>query len=138
MVDVSVQDVADAVKGGIPIEDRDWVTALIARARRMLARRRPGLDSLVQLGGIDPQLVRDTIVQAVVRVVTNPQGIYRESEGEYSYAKQAGDPGATGRLTYTSDELALLCKLGTGTAPGSIPLVVPDRYAYHTAAGATS
>lgn len=138
MVDVSVQDVADAVKGGIPPDDGPWVATLVARARRLLARRRPGLDTLVQLGGIDADLVRDTIVAAVVRVVANPSGVYREQEGEYGYSRAATDPGSTGRLMYTADELALLGKLGTGTALPSIPLVVPDRYSYYSTAGANT
>lgn len=137
VVDVSVQDVADAIKGGIPPDDAPWVATLIARARRLLARRRPGLDTLVQLGGIDADLVRDTIVAAVVRVVANPSGVYREQEGEYGYSRAATDPGSTGRLMYTADELALLGKLGTSTAAPSIPLVVPTG-AYYSTAGASA
>ena len=103
---VSTQDVADAIKGGIPDEDVPWVQNLIGRATRLLANLRPGLPGLISDGVIDGAFVGDVIVDAVLRVVRNPEGFYREQEGKYGYSKSVDV--ASGRLEFLPSELASL------------------------------
>lgn len=119
---VDVQDVADAIKGGVPDGESRWVATQLGRAMRLLSRLRPGLQQLVDDGGLDPGFVRDIVVEAVLRVVRNPDGVYREQEGEYGYSRSVDV--ASGRLEFLPSELALLSAKRT-TTRASIPLVVP-------------
>ena len=100
------QDVSDVIKGGIPAEDLPWVANLIARATRLLVNLRPGLPALVDSGAVVAAFVADVIVDAVARVVRNPEGYYREQEGEYGYSKSVAS--SSGQLEFLPSELAPL------------------------------
>lgn len=80
-------DVVAQYDGVIPDTDRARVDGYIRRAERSLA----GL--VGDLAGHDPQLVTDTVVDAVIRRYDNPKGFRSESDGDYSYTLIRGSDG---------------------------------------------
>lgn len=81
------EDVVEQYDGAIPDTARPRVVGLIRRAERSLA----GLVGDLQVYRAD--LVRDTVVDAVIRRYDNPKGYRSESDGDYSYTLIRGVDG---------------------------------------------
>lgn len=123
----TTDDVAVLYEGTLP----DRAQALLDRAERELARLVPNLAARISsaagaVGHVDQGLVRDTLVDAVIRVLRNPKGYAYEREGEYGYGYGVNNVSGTGTVTFTADELARLRLPIDGTAwsgVGTITLV---------------
>lgn len=77
-------DVQDAYEGKISTDQVRWVERKLDQAVRELYAIIPTLKSRVEKETIDVDLVKDKVVDAVLRVVRNPLGIDREGEGDYT------------------------------------------------------
>lgn len=92
----------------------ELLTALIGAAQRRLARqlRLRGCDLSHLTDDADTaDLVKDTIIAAVSRVVRNPaaaEGLSSESEGGYSYST-SGPLDTSSNVWFPDSELDLLC-----------------------------
>jgi len=82
---VTLNDVEDSYEADISEARAPWVENKIDEAVRKLVHMIPDLPDRVTSGAIDPELVTDYVVKAVLRVVRNPQGLETEAEGDYSY-----------------------------------------------------
>lgn len=103
----------------------DWYQDKIDEAVRLLIRRAPSIVSRIAnydagLGtGLDPAFVQDKVVNAVLRVIRDPEGLESESEGSYSYKRNPVV--ASGNIWYTKEELADLgIRTATTVKPRSI------------------
>lgn len=98
-------------------------TALVERrldqVERMILRRIPDLAGQTEAGQIDADDVRDVMAEAVLRVVRNPDGIYSESDGSYTYTKSAA--AADNSLRLTAEEWDTL-----GVRVGKMFTLVPN------------
>lgn len=99
-------DVLTAYEDDIPDERHRWVTELILRAERALNSKVSGIQSRIDAGELDKLRVTDVVVNAVCRVIRNPEGLLIETEGNYS--RQADRAVASGRLFFDADDLAAL------------------------------
>lgn len=97
-------DVLIAYEDEIPDERQEWVSELILRAERALDSKVSGIQERIDSGELDMLRVTDVIVNAVCRVIRNPEGLLIETEGNYS--RQADRAVASGRLFFDADDLA--------------------------------
>lgn len=109
---------ADEVRELIPRaslapEETAMVEKRIAQAERKIRRRIRDLDDQILDGSIDEQTVSDVIVEAVLRVVRNPEGFTQETDGNYSYILSSEH---NGKLYITDDEWE---ELGITANPGA-------------------
>jgi Phage protein Gp19/Gp15/Gp42 len=109
----TVDDVRGAWERAIPDPRVPYVQGRLHAAHRLLRspRNAPGLDARVEAGLIDRDLVKDVIVEMVLRVLRNPSGFRSETDGDYSYSRDTQV--ASGRLVVNEDELE---SLGYGSA----------------------
>lgn len=122
MVDVvyaTAQDVRDASHRTLSQSDA-WLENRMAAAHARLRARVPGLDARVS-STTDPlaaALVRDVLVEVVLRVARNPDGYRQESDQDYSYTRDRDV--APGRIVITDEDLELLGanRPFTGTVTG--------------------
>ncbi|MEB3031081.1 Gp19/Gp15/Gp42 family protein [[Mycobacterium] nativiensis] len=102
----------------------DAETALVERrleqVERMILRRVPDLAGQIADGTIDQADVVDIEAEAVLRVVRNPDCVFMESDGSYTYTKSA--EAADGSLRITAEEWKLL-----GIKPSRMFQIVPAR-----------
>ena len=98
-------------------EETPMVGARLEDVERMIRRRIPDLDEKVTEGVIDEEDVIQVESDAVLRVVRNPDGVYSETDGTYSYSLRRDV--ASGSLEITTSEWAAL---GAGSAFGVINL----------------
>lgn len=91
----------------------------LAQVERMILRRIPDLAGQTEAGQIDADDVRDIEAEAVLRVVRNPDGIYSESDGSYTYTKSAA--AADNSLRLTAEEWETL-----GVRVGKMFTIVPN------------
>lgn len=77
-------DVRDAYEGTISTDQVRWVERKLDQAVRELYAIIPTLKARVENESIDVDLVKDKVIDAVLRVVRNPLGIDREGEGDYT------------------------------------------------------
>ena len=97
---------ADEVRELIPKseltdEERVFVTRRIDRAERLVRRRIADLDQQILDGKLEEQTVADVIIEAVLRVVRNPEGYLQETDGNYSYILSQEN---SGKLFITDEE----------------------------------
>lgn len=102
----TVEDVRGASDRPIPDSRVPYVQGRLDAAHRLLRSKAPGLDARVDSGLLDPDLVKDVIVEMVLRVLRNPSGFRSETDGDYSYSRDIQV--ASGRLMVTDDELEML------------------------------
>jgi hypothetical protein len=104
---------------------RAWVEQVIADAERRLVSKRPNLPSNITAGKVDTADVRVAVVNAVLRVIRNPEGYQSETEGNYVYtiAKDV----AGGKLYFEADDLALVTPswVPGATVMSSVPIGMP-------------
>lgn len=108
----TVEDVREASDRPIPDSRVPYVQGRLNAAHRRLRSKALGLDDRVDSDVLDPLLVKDVIVEMVLRVLRNPRGYRSETDGDYSYSRDTQV--ASGRLTVTDDDLEAL-----GFASGS-------------------
>ena len=109
VLNVTIENVANSYEGKIAIEDVAWVETKIDEAVRELLSIIPSIPKRIANGQLDPELVTDKVVGAVLRVVRNPQGI--ESEGEGDYNIRLRNSVASGDIWYQEKDLIQLGKV---------------------------
>lgn len=77
-------DVNNAYEGEISVAEVQWVERKLDQAVRELYATIPSLKSRIDAELIDSDLVKDKVIDAVLRVVRNPKGIDSEGEGDYN------------------------------------------------------
>lgn len=102
----TVDDVRGAWERPIPSSREPYVQGRLNAAHRLLRGKAPGLDARVASGVLDRDLVKDVIVEMVLRVLRNPSGFRSETDGDYSYSRDTQV--ASGRLVVTDDDLETL------------------------------
>lgn len=96
----------------------DYVEYLIGKAERLVRDKVPQLDARILAGKLATETVGDVVVDMVVRLLRNPEGLSSESAGDYSYQRNAAT--GEGRITMHSDEVARL--RGNAGAVSSVPV----------------
>jgi hypothetical protein len=86
MIYATLTDVDDAYEGTIPTGDNARVTMLCKRASARLYRLMPSIDYRIATGELDPDLPRGLVVDAVLRVYRNPEGVTAEEIGPFHKA----------------------------------------------------
>lgn len=124
----SVADVEAVYEGDVP----DRTAAMLDRAEILLTNLVPTIDDRIEStesDHLDPELVRMTLVDAVIRSLRNPRGYQWEREGDYSYGMplNVGRDGGTGGISFHPAELERL-RPSAGVSVGTIPLGDPYRF----------
>ena len=123
MAITTFDDVQEASKRDIPASDRDWVDSKIREAEMLLETYIGDLDDWID---VDSEKRTDKIVLVVCRmvdrVIKNPDSLYTESDGDYSYGRDRGV--ASGEIYASRRDLRLLGK-GTRRDFSSIRLHLP-------------
>jgi len=111
-------DLEEPYEGQLDLEELDdWYQQKVDEAVRLLVRKIPSIVARIDAydpatgAGIDPLFVKDKVLNAVIRVLRNPEGFQSETEGEYSYRMNRTE--ASANVWFTKEELA---DLGYGTA----------------------
>lgn len=111
-------DLEEPYEGQLDLENLDdWYQQKVDEAVRLLIRKIPNIVARMDAynpstgSGIDPLFVKDKVLNAVIRVLRNPEGYRSETEFEYSYTRNATE--ASANVWYTQDELN---DLGYGAA----------------------
>ncbi|CRK59071.1 predicted 14.0Kd protein [Alloactinosynnema sp. L-07] len=114
-----VSDVQQARGQEIPESQQDWVQGRVDAAHRRLRSAAPGLDARAAAGALDPDLVKDVIVEMVLRVLRNPEGLLRENDGDYGYGRS--ERVGSGVLEVTAADLEVLGYAGASTYSVTYP-----------------
>ncbi len=101
-----------------PVTDESYVDYLIDKAERLVRDSVPTLADRITAEKITTETVGDVVVDMVVRLLRNPEGLSSESAGDYSYQRNAAT--GEGRITLRPDEKARL--LGNPGQVSSIPV----------------
>ena len=110
---VTVDDLVDAYEGAIDTQDsetQNWLKYQIGKAERALIGECPSLPRRIAAGSVDVELVRDVVVDAVLRLVRDEDPTLKtESENGYSYSKNALS--ASANIWFPDKDLARIgCK----------------------------
>lgn len=108
----SPSDVAQRWGRPISVEDSDLIDVRLEDVERMILRRVPDLYSSVAAGSIDVDDLIQIESDAVLRLVRNPQGLFSETDGNYTYMYMQGV--ASGRLEILPEEWAVLGVYASG------------------------
>lgn len=106
VLNITSDDVAKSYEGEIEAAQVTWVEHKIDEAVRDLIGLIPSIPARIASRELDPELVKDKVVGAVLRVVRNPQGI--ESEGEGDYNIRLKNTVASGDIWYQEKDLIQL------------------------------
>ena len=82
------EDVAVRWGRSLSPEEAALVETRLEDVERMIRRRIPELDALVQYGEINVEAVIQVESDAVLRLARNPEGYYSETDGNYTYMLQ--------------------------------------------------
>lgn len=99
-------DVDNAYEESIEISQVAWVERVTDKAVRELLGLIPTLQVRIDSGKLDKELVKDKVIDAVLRVVRNPKGI--DSEGEGDYNVKLRNTVASGDVWYQEKDLLQL------------------------------
>lgn len=105
-LDITLSQVAASYEKTISPQKTAWVNQKIDEAVRELLSIIPDIPARIDAGSLDPDLVTDKVVAAVLRVVRNPEGIEQEGEGDYNYKLR--NTVASGDIWYQEKELTAL------------------------------
>lgn len=113
ILNVFVDDLVAAYEGVIDQKDTEtmnWLQRQLAKAERALIGECPSLPRRLAAGSVDPGLVQDVVIDAVLRLVRDEDPTLKtESEGGYSYSKNALS--ASANIWFPDKDLARIgCK----------------------------
>lgn len=115
-------DVETSLLRPLSEQEKLFVPGLLERAERILSARMPDLGQRATVEEFRATVV-DVEAEAVARVVRNPEGITSESEGLYSFSRNAKV--ASGVLSILDEEWVRL-----GQPCGAVASVGPQTDAY--------
>ncbi|SUE29603.1 Phage protein Gp19/Gp15/Gp42 [Nocardia farcinica] len=112
---------------GRPLTDEDaaLVNARLGDVEILIKSKIPDLDQKVASGDLDVDVVKLVEVEAVLRLVRNPNGFMQESDGNYSY--MMAQEAASGKLEILPEEWSLLGYRYGGGMFQLVPNVVMPR-----------
>jgi hypothetical protein len=96
-------DVSAAYEGTMPAGDRARVESLIRRASARLTHLMPSIVPRIQNGDLDPELPAGLVIEAVLRVYRNPEGITAEEVGPFH--KQFNPRSVRAEISFDTDEV---------------------------------
>lgn len=106
------------------------VDVLCAYASAIIRAKVPSVDARVAGGALSAQIPELVCAQMVLRVLRNPSGIAAETVGPYSVTYGSTGTEASGRLTLTDEDIALLTGTIAGARRGnSRAIYSPNRFA---------
>lgn len=113
ILSVAVDDLVTAYEGVIDKQDpetQEWLKHQIGKAERALIGECPSLPRRIAARSVDVELVRDVVVDAVLRLVRDEDPTLKtESENGYSYSKNALS--ASANIWFPDKDLARIgCK----------------------------
>jgi hypothetical protein len=106
MAYASTDDVAVRWSRELSCDEVKLVQVRLEDVERLIRRRIPDLDALIDAGKVDVEDVVQVEADAVLRLARNPEGYVSETDGNYTY--QLSKDLATGRLSITADEWQIL------------------------------
>ena len=106
MAYATAHDVAVRWARDLTCDEHKLVDVRLGDAERMLRRRIPKLDELVDSGVVLREDVTQVLADAVLRLVRNPDGYVSETDGNYTYTLQKEL--ASGRLQILDHEWEIL------------------------------
>lgn len=111
---------------------QEGLTSWLLRAASTMVRARfPLVDANIAAGLLDPEVVSLVVVNMILRVLRNPQGLRSETVGPFSRAYDTSV--AAGLLAFSDDELGMLVITRRRSAIGTIMLgagLAPRPYGY--------
>ena len=117
---MTVEDIRDSYEDEIEEQDEAYVNAVIDRAvRKLLAL--PSMSTVmtrVDAGVLNVELVKDTVITAVLRVIRNPEGLEGEHEGNYEYKLR--NLVASGDIWFSDADLLPLLPVKPSNAPKTV------------------
>lgn len=118
-------DLETPYEGELDLENLDeWYQQKIDEAVRLLIRKIPNLVARIASydpvtgTGLDPEFVKDKVMNAVLRVLRDPEGLESETEGNYSYTRNPVV--ASANIWFTKDELADLGLASVADKPRTV------------------
>lgn len=106
MAYATAEDVAVRWARELSPEESALVNVRLEDVERMIRRRIPELDEMIDAGVMNVEDVVQVESDAVLRLARNPEGYMSETDGNYTYMLQ--NDIATGKLGITDDEWAIL------------------------------
>jgi Phage protein Gp19/Gp15/Gp42 len=119
----TASDVSTRLGKELTTEEVTLVETRLADVERMILRKVPDLAAKVTAGDIDAADVVQVEADAVLRLVRNPDGLYSESDGNYTYVRSREL--ASGRLEITREEWEVL-----RVRTGRVFQLVPDHQTF--------
>lgn len=112
-------DVAALLARELSTEETALIERRLAQVERMILRRIPDLADQIEDETISLADVIDIEAEAVLRLVRNPEGLYSETDGNYSY--QFNRETASGKLEILPHEWETL-----GVRPSKMYSITPN------------
>lgn len=106
MAYATFNDLVTAYEGTVPDTDRNRLEYLLRRASKRLDALVPSLPHRLGLGELDPDLPNGLVVEAVLRVYRNPEGVTRDQMGPFS--KEFNPRGVKAEIAFDLDEVHTL------------------------------
>ncbi|MBO0884645.1 MAG: hypothetical protein J2P17_30795 [Mycobacterium sp.] len=119
MAYATLTDAQTRLGRSLSAEENALVTARLEDIERIITARIPDLAQKITTGALDVELVKYVEVEAVLRVLRNPDGLLQETDGNYSY--QVSQDAASGRLEILASEWELL-----GYQRGGMFQIIPN------------
>lgn len=134
MAYAAAADVAALTARELSPEETALVERRLEQVERMIRRRVPDLETQIAAGAIAVEDVEQIEADAVLRVLRNPDGLYSETDGTYSYTFDRS--AASGKLEVLPSEWELL-GVRTNKMFGIAP-AIPPRYSVNDNLGVPS
>lgn len=122
MTYATASDVAALMARELTSEETALVGRRLAQVERMILRKIPDLAAQISAGTVDADDVADIEAEAVLRVIRNPDGLYSETDGSYTY--QLSREAADNTLRILAEEWAVL-----GIKPSRMFTIAPNLVA---------
>jgi hypothetical protein len=103
MAYATFSDLVDSYEGTIPESDRTRLETLLRRASKRLDTIVPSTGYRLAAGTLDPDLPAGLVVEAVLRVYRNPEGVTRDQMGPFS--KEFNPRSVKAEITFDPEEV---------------------------------
>lgn len=96
-------DLVREYEGTIPDSDRPRLESLLRRASKRLNTIVPSVPYRLSQGTLDPDLPAGLVIEAVLRVYRNPEGVTRDTMGPFS--KEFNPRGVKAEIAFDPEEV---------------------------------